>query len=310
MSQPVELSIVTTVYKSEKYLPEFIELILQSIKEIGINNFELLFVLDGITDASKEYLLARKKDIPQIVVVELSRNFGHHYAASAGLNTASGDLVFLIDCDLEVSPTVLTAFFHELKKQSCDVVYGVQKMRKGGFTERFFGGLFWKMINALSDTKIPHNIVTERLMTRNYIDALNSMGDKNLFMAGLMYWAGFNQVGVPVDKKQRTGQSSYSFGKRISLVFEAVTSFSERPLKILFKIGLYITALSVIASVYLLIKKILYPNTIFMGYTSVFTLILFSLGMLISSIGIVGIYLSRIFKQVQNRPLFIIKKIY
>ncbi|HRC32334.1 MAG TPA: glycosyltransferase family 2 protein [Bacteroidia bacterium] len=310
MSQPVELSIVTTVYKSEKYLPEFIALILQSIKEIGINNFELLFVLDGITDASKEYLLARKKDIPQIVVVELSRNFGHHYAASAGLNTASGDLVFLIDCDLEVSPTVLTAFFHELKKQSCDVVYGVQKMRKGGFTERFFGGLFWKMINALSDTKIPHNIVTERLMTRNYIDALNSMGDKNLFMAGLMYWAGFNQVGVPVDKKQRTGQSSYSFGKRISLVFEAVTSFSERPLKILFKIGLYITALSVIASVYLLIKKILYPNTIFMGYTSVFTLILFSLGMLISSIGIVGIYLSRIFKQVQNRPLFIIKKIY
>ncbi|MBL0053978.1 MAG: glycosyltransferase family 2 protein [Bacteroidetes bacterium] len=310
MSQPVELSIVTTVYKSEKYLPEFIELILQSIKEIGINNFELLFVLDGITDASKEYLLARKKDIPQIVVVELSRNFGHHYAASAGLNTASGDLVFLIDCDLEVSPTVLTAFFHELKKQSCDVVYGVQKMRKGGFTERFFGGLFWKMINALSDTKIPHNIVTERLMTRNYIDALNSMGDKNLFMAGLMYWAGFNQVGVPVDKKQRTGQSSYSFGRRISLVFEAVTSFSERPLKILFKIGLYITALSVIASVYLLIKKILYPNTIFMGYTSVFTLILFSLGMLISSIGIVGIYLSRIFKQVQNRPLFIIKKIH
>ena len=310
MSQPVELSIVTTVYKSEKYLPEFIALILQSIKEIGINNFELLFVLDGITDASKEYLLARKKDIPQIVVVEFSRNFGHHYAASAGLNTASGDLVFLIDCDLEVSPTVLTAFFHELKKQSCDVVYGVQKMRKGGFTERFFGGLFWKMINALSDTKIPHNIVTERLMTRNYIDALNSMGDKNLFMAGLMYWAGFNQVGVPVDKKQRTGQSSYSFGKRISLVFEAVTSFSERPLKILFKIGLYITALSVIASVYLLIKKILYPNTIFMGYTSVFTLILFSLGMLISSIGIVGIYLSRIFKQVQNRPLFIIKKIY
>lgn len=310
MSQPVELSIVTTVYKSEKYLPEFIALILQSIKEIGINNFELLFVLDGITDASKEYLLARKKDIPQIVVVELSRNFGHHYAASAGLNTASGDLVFLIDCDLEVSPTVLTAFFHELKKQSCDVVYGVQKMRKGGFTERFFGGLFWKMINALSDTKIPHNIVTERLMTRNYIDALNSMGDKNLFMAGLMYWAGFNQVGVPVDKKQRTGQSSYSFGRRISLVFEAVTSFSERPLKILFKIGLYITALSVIASVYLLIKKILYPNTIFMGYTSVFTLILFSLGMLISSIGIVGIYLSRIFKQVQNRPLFIIKKIY
>lgn len=310
MSQPVELSIVTTVYKSEKYLPEFIELILQSIKEIGINNFELLFVLDGITDASKEYLLSRKKDIPQIVVVELSRNFGHHYAASAGLNTASGDLVFLIDCDLEVSPSVLTAFFYELKKQSCDVVYGVQKMRKGGFTERFFGGLFWKMINALSDTKIPHNIVTERLMTRNYIDALNSMGDKNLFMAGLMYWAGFNQVAVPVDKKQRTGQSSYSFGKRISLVFEAVTSFSERPLKILFKIGLYITALSVIASVYLLIKKILYPNTIFMGYTSVFTLILFSLGMLISSIGIVGIYLSRIFKQVQNRPLFIIKKIH
>jgi putative glycosyltransferase len=310
MSQPVELSIVTTVYKSEKYLPEFIELILQSIKEIGINNFELLFVLDGITDASKEYLLAQKKDIPQIVVVELSRNFGHHYAASAGLNNATGDLVFLIDCDLEVSPTVLTAFYNELKKQSCDVVYGVQKMRKGGFTERFFGGLFWKMINELSDTKIPHNIVTERLMTRNYIDALNSMGDKNLFMAGLMYWAGFNQVAVPVDKKQRTGKSSYSFAKRISLVFEAVTSFSERPLKILFKIGLYITALSILASAYLLIKKILYPETIFMGYTSVFTLILFSLGMLISSIGIVGIYLSRIFKQVQNRPLFIIKKIY
>ena len=197
-----------------------------------------------------------------------------------------------------------------MKGSDADVVYGVQKSWKGKFIEKQLGGLFWKVFNILSDNKVPNNIVTERLMNRNYLEALNSLGDKNIFFAGLMYWLGFNQIGVEVEKSQRKGKSTYGVLKRVSLLVEAITSFSEKPLKLIFKFGLAITALSFTIIFLLSLKKLLYPETLLLGFTTIISTIFFSLGLLTSSIGLIGIYLSRIFKQVQNRPKYIIKKRY
>jgi putative glycosyltransferase len=306
----MKLSVVTTVYKSLPYLNEFINECLLAIDELKINEFEIIFVLDGITDNSKNFLLEKKKEVPQIIIIELSRNFGHHYAASCGLRLASGERIFLIDCDLEVSPNVLVDLYHTMNKTSADVVYGYQEKRKGKFIEKYLGGLFWKLFNFLSDTTVPNNIVTERLMNRKYLDALNSLGDKNLFLGGMMYWVGFNQIGIPVVKKNRKGNSSYSISKRINLMIEAISSFSEKPLKLLFKIGIFIMFLTLIIAFYLILKKLIYPEYILIGYTSIMTLILFSTGIIIATIGAVGIYVSKIYKQVQERPLYIIRNIY
>lgn len=308
MDNKVNLSIVSTVYKSEFFLPKFIDDLVDTINKINEPSFEIIFVLDGITDNSLAYLLERKKTIPQIKIVELSRNFGHHYAASAGLKESKGNLVFIIDCDLEVMPNILIQFKQELiDNPQFDVVYGYQSKRKGGIIEKKFGGLFWKLFNSLSEVNIPNNIITERLMTRRYLEALLSLGDKNLFMAGMMYWVGYHQKGIKVQKEKREGKSSYSIYKRINLLFEAITSFSEKPLKLIFYFGVIISLLSVSAAMFLIIYKIVSPNAVLMGYTSIVLLILFTLGIILLSIGITGIYIARVFKQVQDRPIYIIK---
>ena len=304
-----EISIVSTMYRSRPFLECFLAECLSALADIKCVDFEILLVNDGSPDDSLAYALQRKADIPQLVVVDLSRNFGHHHAAQAGLRHARGDLVFLIDCDLEVSPFVLAEFYCKLRASDCDMVFGYQEARKGGRFEQISGGLFWKGFNFLSDVKIPYNIVTERIMTRRFVDALLQMGDRNLFLAGMMSWTGFNQIGLPVIKKQREGASSYTLMRRIGLMVNAVSSFSAQPLIWLFNIGVTITLLSFLFVFYLILRKLVFDDAL-VGFTSVMVLITLSLGILTTAIGIVGIYLGKVFNQVQSRPTYIVKDVY
>lgn len=307
----MQLSIVTTLYKSRPFLERFLKECIDAVKELEIKTFEFVFVLDGITDDAKEFLLETKHtSVPQIRIVELSRNFGHHYAILAGLRCTKGQLVFLIDCDMEVSPSVLIAFKQQMDNLNADVVYGIQQVRKGGFLEREMGKLFWKFFNLLSQVKIPKDVVTERLMKRPYVDALISLGDRNIFMGGMMYWVGYNQSGVYIRKKKRIGKTTYSIFKRINLLVEAITSFSERPVKLIFNFGLIVFLISFGVSFGLIIRKIIFPESILVGFTSIIVILLMILGLILVSVGIVGIYLARVFRQVQDRPQYIIKNLF
>src|SRR5690606_19172038 len=305
-----ELSIVTTVFKSESYLPEFLRLTEEALSKLGCQSYEMVFVLDGISDGSKSLLLDKQKSTPQLKIVELSRNFGHHPAMSAGLSFTTGDLVFLIDCDLEVSPLVLVEFAALLQESGADVVYGVQEVRKGAFIERTMGGLFWKVFNYLSDTKVPLNTVTERLMTRNYVDALLTVGDRNVFLAGMMHWIGYKQIPCIVRKGQRKEESTYTLGKRINLLVEAITSFSEKPLRLLFYLGILVLVVTSFIALVFISRKLLYPETVLMGFTSLVVVLLFGIGMILSALGLIGIYLSKVFNQVKGRPLYAVRKVY
>ena len=200
----MKLSVVSTLYQSKVFLDKFLIEIEKAIQLIQIVDYELIFVNDGSPDNSLQYLITLKKEkYPKIKIIDLSRNFGHHYSIQAGLIEAKGDLVFLIDNDLETHPNVLVNFYKTIKEdKSLDVVYGFQEVRKGNFIERVLGGLFWILINKLSDTKIPHNILTERLMTKEYVKALLRLNDANLFLGGMMYWVGFNQKGISIEKGQ------------------------------------------------------------------------------------------------------------
>ncbi|MEO6563628.1 MAG: glycosyltransferase family 2 protein [Nitrosospira sp.] len=304
-----EISIVSTMYCSRPFLERFLDESLKVLADMKCLHFEILLVNDGSPDDSLAYALARKLDIRQLVVVDLSRNFGHHHATQAGLRHAHGNLIFLIDCDLEVSPLVLADFHRKLCESDCDMVFGYQEVRKGGGVERVGGGLFWKGFNFLSDVKIPENIVTERIMTRRFVKALLQMGDRNLFLAGMMSWTGFHQIGLPVVKRQREGKSTYTLARRIGLMVNAVSSFSAQPLIWLFNIGVTITLLSFSFAFYLVLRKIFFDDTL-MGFTSVMALMTLSLGILTTAMGILGIYLGKVFNQVQNRPTYIVKDIY
>lgn len=307
----MKLSVVTTLYKSKNFLEIFLKEISSAIETLAIENFELVFVNDGSPDDSVAYLLERKKDISQIKIIDLSRNFGHHYAIQAGLNYASGEYVFLIDNDLETPPSILVDFFNEIKKDNTlDVVYGYQEARKGNFIEKKTGSVFWVLINKLSDTKIPHNILTERLMTKQYVNELLRLQDANLFMGGMMYWVGFNQKGIPVKKGQREGASTYSIKRRAELMLQAITSFSGKPLEWLFYIGISISFFSFLFLIYLAIQKIIHQDEVQLGWTSIVAINVLILGIISTFLGLIGIYIYKIFRQVQGRPNAIIKKIY
>ena len=307
----MKLSVVTTLYRSKRFLEQFLYEMQKALEAINCNNYEIIFVNDGSPDDSLAYLLERKKDIPQIKIIDLSRNFGHHYAMQAGLSQASGDYVFLIDNDLETPPAILTEFYNEMVNDaSLDVVYGYQDTRKGSFIERKAGSIFWVLINKMSDTKIPHNILTERLMTKQYVNELLRLQDANLFIGGMMYWVGFNQKGVAVKKGVREGASTYSVKRRAELMLQAITSFSGKPLEWLFYFGLTISTFSFLFIIYIGIKKLIHQDEIQLGWTSIVAINIFILGIISTFLGMIGIYLYKIFKQVQGRPNAIIKKIY
>lgn len=310
MNKP-HLSIVTTLYKSERFLDTFVAQCEVAMAEIKCDSYEIVFVNDGSPDDSLGKVLKIKESNSHVVAVDLSRNFGHHYAIMAGLNCCSGDYVFLIDCDLEVPPTQIPTFYNKfMEEKNCDVVFGVQETRKGSFIERKVGGLFYSFFNGLTDTRIPENLLTERLMSRRYVDELVKMGDKNIFMAGMMQWVGFNQIPITIKKGLREGKSTYTLGKRISLSMQAITSFSSYPLVMLFRFGFYISAISVLTGVYFIVQKLINPEIVLSGFTFLIVALLFSVGVIVCSLGILGIYIDKLFNQTKGRQTFIVKDIY
>jgi len=306
-----KISIVTSLYKSQLFLEEFIQRILGALKSIGCADFELVFVNDGSPDNSLGFLKSKQREIENIKIIDLSRNFGHHYALQAGLSYASGDYVFIIDNDLETAPEILIDFYNKIKSElELDVVYGYQEYRKGASFERYSGDVFWSVFNKLSPVNVPKNILTERIMSRQYIDSLLTMNDSNLFLGGMFYWVGYNQVGIPVKKGLRATKSTYTFSKKVNLMIYAITSFSSKPLEWMFKFGIFVSLFSVLFLTVLGLNKFFFGSSIQLGWTSIVALILLVLGILSTFLGLTGIYISKIYNQVQGRPNVIIKKIY
>jgi len=167
----MELSIVTTMYHSAPYIEEFYERVSKAAKKIT-GDYEIIFVNDGSPDNALDIAVALHEKDSRVIVVDLSRNFGHHRAMMTGLGYARGEKVFLIDCDLEEEPELLATFHEKFTKDGCDVVYGVQKTRKGGAFERITGNLFYTVFNRLSGIRMPHNLVTARLMSGRYVKSL------------------------------------------------------------------------------------------------------------------------------------------
>lgn len=304
----MKLSIVATLYQSAPYIIEFHRRVSAAARQLVGNDYEIVLVNDGSPDNSLDIAISLSENDSHLVVVDLSRNFGHHKAMMTGLSHAKGDQTFLIDSDLEEKPEWLLSFYEQFTGDDCDVVYGVQEQRKGSFFERLSGQLFYRFFKALTRIAFPENVVTARLMSRRYVDALLQHEEREIFMAGLWYITGFIQNPQTV-KKSSTSDTTYTFRKKMSLLVNSVTSFTNAPLVSIFYIGLSISFLSFVY-IGFLINNWLFFSKPLSGWTSVMASIWLLGGLIISFIGVVGIYLSKVFSETKRRPYTIVRHVY
>ncbi|MBL1261390.1 MAG: glycosyltransferase family 2 protein [Thiotrichaceae bacterium] len=304
----MKLSIVSTLYQSSSYIADFHQRISTTASQLTGDDYEIIFVNDGSPDNSLELVVQLAKTDPHVVVVDLSRNFGHHKAIMTGLDYANGEMVFLIDSDLEEEPEWLLSFSEQLQRETCDVVYGVQESRKGGWFERFSGKWFYYLFAKITGMEIPPNMVTARLMTRRYIDALLMHRERELFLGGLFLITGFHQQAQHVEKLS-TSETTYTLKNKLSLLINSVTSFSASPLIGIFYFGIITSVLAGSYSAYLIIRWLVFSNTA-SGWTSVIVSIWLFGGLISFFIGVVGIYLSKVFSETKLRPYTIVKRVY
>lgn len=304
----MKLSIVATLYQSAPYIMEFHQRTSVAARQLVGDYYEIILVNDGSPDNSLDLAIKLTEEDSHVVVVDLSRNFGHHKAMMTGLAHARGERVFLIDSDLEEEPEYLIVFSEQMLTAPCDVVYGVQEKRKGSWFERWSGQWFYRIFKALTGFALPENVVTARLMSRRYVDALLCHKEREVFMVGLWHITGFVQRPQTV-KKHSTSETTYTFCRKMSLLVNSVTSFSNAPLVSIFYIGVSISLFAIFYITYLFVHWVFLAKHL-SGWTSVMASIWLLGGMVISFIGVVGIYLSKIFSETKQRPYTIVRQIH
>lgn len=304
----MKLSIVATLYKSSAYLEEFHARVSKAASSITAD-YEIVLVNDGSPDDSLAKAIALSATDSHVVVVDLSRNFGHHKAMMTGLMHTKGAHVFLIDCDLEEPPELLSEFWvAAMADPATDVFYGVQRARKGNAFERISGGLYYTVFNALSAIKIEKNMSVVRIMTRRYVDHLIQHREHELVFVGLAALTGYQQKSIPFDKSSK-GESAYTLMRKIDMVANSVVAFSNRPLVLIFYLGIAVTAMALLVVLYTLSSYLLYGGAV-SGYTSLIVSLWVLGGLILSSLGVIGIYLAKMFNEVKDRPYTIVRAIH
>lgn len=304
----MHLSVVATLYRSVSTLEAFHARVSAAAAAAITSDYELVLVNDGSPDRSLDIAVGLVGRDAHVRVVDLSRNFGHHKAMMTGLMHARGELVFLIDSDLEEPPELLGGFHQALHANAADVVYGVQAARRGGVGERLSGWIYFKVFNWISEVPIPVNVVTVRLMTRRYVEALLQHRERETIIAGLWAITGFAQHAVTVTKGENRG-SSYSLARKIAILVNSVTSFSDRPLIAIFYLGVAIGLLAAGAAAYLVTNRLFFGVAL-PGWPSLIVSVWMLGGLMLGSLGIIGIYVSRIFIETKQRPYTIVRQIH
>jgi len=302
-----KLSIVTTLYRSAPTIEAFYRRMMQAAEAI-FADVEMVIVNDGSPDASLDIALDLHRQDPRVVVIDFARNFGHHKAMMTGLAHARGELVFLIDSDLEESPEDITLFYQRFQRGDCDVVYGVQESRRGGWFERISGALFFFLVSRLSDQFLPPNTAIARLMTREYVRSLIRHRDREFLIGNLFQAAGFRQVSVPIEKRS-SSQTTYSLGMRIEMAVKYLTTTSTRLLYAIFYFGVLIFALSVTAILFY-VSRYLHSGIGVDGFTSLIVSIWLFGGLTTLILGVIGIYVANIFSETKRRPYTSVREVY
>lgn len=304
--QSVELSIVIPVYHGEAFLNELTEKLHTNLKPI-VNSYEILLVDDRSPDNSWQLMesIAKKED--SVKAIRLSKNFGQHYAITAGLFSSQGNWIVVMDCDLQDRPEEIPNLYS--MRNDSDVILALRENRQDSFIKKLNSKAFYKVFNYLTDTSLDYRVGNFGIYNRKVIDSILSMNDHIRYFPAMANWVGFNKKYLEVEHVSRfSGRSSYSFTRLIILAYDNIIGFSEKPLWYSVKLGISMSAVSLFIAFFYLLQY-LQGEIKVLGFASLILSIWFIGGLILFSLGVLGIYVGKVFKQTKNRPHYIIDEI-
>lgn len=304
-----KISLVIPMYYEEQVVEECYNRVTKVLKEIQDYEYEIIFINDGSKDNTLDILERIAKIDNNVKVISFSRNFGHQAAVTAGLKYVTGDVIVIMDADLQDPPELIPDMLKEWEK-GYEVIYGKRKSRKGESVFKLLTAkAFYSTLNKLSDVEIPKDTGDFRMVDRKVVDVVNSLPEHNKFLRGLFSWVGFEQLAYEYDRKERfAGKTKYPFGKMLKLALDGILSFSTKPLKIVGGLGILSVIISFVILIYSLLSYIFKWNSLTPGWTSIMCTITFLGGIILISVWMIGEYIGRIYDEVKNRPQYIVKK--
>ena len=299
------VSIIVPIFNEEEIIDEMISIIID-VASTWDYDYEIIIINDGSDDGSRKKIEKICKENKKVKLINLSRNFGHQMAFTAGIDHAKGSSVIAIDGDLQDPPTVMTQFIQKWES-GYEVVYGKRLNRKGeSLFKLFTAKFFYFILNKFSDVYIPRDVGDFRLMDRVIVDKIKTMREKHRFIRGMIPWVGFKQTFVEYDRNPRfAGQTKFSFNKMLKFALDGIFSFSTVPIKYTILMGIFTILLSLGGIIYAFVARLLTDGWV-SGWTTIIITILFIGGVQLISIGVLGQYIGRIFEEIKGRPLYII----
>lgn len=304
-----KISVVIPMYYEEDVVNECYNRVVNSLKKLNNYDYEIVVVNDGSKDKTLDILEKIAKEDNNLKVISFSRNFGHQAAVTAGLKETKGDVVVIIDADLQDPPELIEEMI-KLWEKGNDVIYAKRKLREGESKFKLYTAkLFYKILNGLSDIEIPKDTGDFRMADRKVIDVINTLPEHNKFLRGLFSWVGFKQVPFEYERKERyAGKTKYPLRKMLKLATDGIISFSSKPLKIIGGIGTISIIISFFVLIYSLLSYIFNWNSLMPGWTSIMVSITFFAGVQLLSIWMMSEYISRIYDESKKRPQYVIDK--
>jgi len=304
--EKIALSFVIPVYNEEKNIAPLLKRLIPIAKKY---DYEIIFVDDGSKDQTAINIKKEIEKNRKIKLLCFYRNFGHQMALSAGYETCRGNAVISMDADLQDPPEIIPKMVEEWLKGN-KVVYAKRSKREvDGFLKKVTAQFFYRFINFLSDTRVPTDVGDYRLLDREVIDFLNALPDRSRFLRGLVAWGSYPSSFVFFEREKRfAGHTHYGWFKMINFALEGITSFSIKPLRISTYLGIASGILGFFGIVYELIMKMISPESFVIGWTGLFTAIMFIGGIQLITIGIIGEYVGKIYSEIQKRPKYLIKE--
>lgn len=305
-TKQIEISIVSPVYEGEFLVADLVSQIKKSCEYIN-KSYEIILVEDGSDDGSWEAIKKECKKNNKVRGIKLSRNFGQHIAIMAGLRNTKGDWIVVMDCDLQDNPNAIPILYKKAK-EGYSIVRAKRNNRQDSFLKKISSKIFYLLFEYLTGTPQDSSIANFGIYHSTVIEAINKMNDRNPYFPSQINWVGFSNYDLNITHLRRTvGKSTYSFRKLINLAVNNILSFSDKPLKITIYFGFIISSSAFILGVINFIMALLGIFTV-SGFASIIITLLFSTGIIIFVIGVVGLYIGRIFDSSKNRPLFIIEE--
>ena len=304
-----KLSIVIPMYYEEEVVNECYNRLEKVMSTVEGYDYEIIFVNDGSKDKTLELLTEIANKNEKVKILSFSRNFGHQAAVTAGLRYVTGDVILIIDADLQDPPELIPDML-KLWEEGNEVIYGERKSREGESKFKLFtASMFYKTLNALSDVDIPKNTGDFRLVDRKVVDTVNSMPEHNKFLRGLFSWVGYKQYAFKYERKERfAGETKYPLKKMLKLAADGIIGFSTKPLKLLGGLGIISIFISFLILIYALLSFIFSWNNLAEGWTSLMVAITFFAGVQLLSVWILSEYIGRIYDETKKRPEYIIDK--